>query len=404
MDNEIKSVIENLNTAFEAFKKSNDERLVEIEKKGKADPLLEEAVQKASEAVTELSELKKQLEKVEAKVNRPGFENQEQKQSEHKQAFTRYLKTGDDSELKSFEKKDNSVGVNADGGFAVPDELDRDVLARLRDVSPMRQLCDVFSAGKGYQKLVDLAGTTSGWVGETAARSTTNTPTLAMLTPFWGEIYASPRSTQQALDDVFFNIESWLAESVAVEFAEKEGAAFVSGDGTNKPKGFLAYTTAATADSSRAFGTIEHIATGVAGDFAASNKGDVFFDVVGKIKKGYRPNARWMMNKALLTEIRKFKDSQGNYLLRSGLEFNVPDSLLGYAIEENEDMPAKAASSLSIAFADFKQAYAITDMFGVRTLRDPYTAKPYVVFYSTKRVGGFLKEDAAIKLVKFAVS
>ena len=404
MDQEIKIIVEGLNTAFEQFKKSNDERIAQIEKKGKADPILEEAVQKASEAVTELSELKKKLEKLEAKANRKEFESEEQKQSEHRSAFVKYIKSGDETEIKSFEQKDNSVGVNADGGFAVPIELDRDVLKRLRDVSPMRSLCDVFSAGKGYQKLVDLAGASSGWVGETAARSTTNTPTLAQLTPFWGEIYASPRSTQQALDDVFFNVENWLAESVATEFAEKENVAFLSGDGTNKPKGILAYTTAATGDSSRTFGQIEHVATGVAGDFAASNKGDVFFDVVGKIKKGYRPNARWMLNKALLTEIRKFKDSQGNYLLRSGLEFNRPDTLLGYPIEENEDMPAKAASSLSILFGDFKQAYAITDMFGVRTLRDPYTAKPYIVFYSTKRVGGFLKEDAAIKVVKFAVS
>jgi HK97 family phage major capsid protein len=255
-----------------------------------------------------------------------------------------------------------------------------------------------------YKKLVNVRGTASGWVDEDDARTATASSSMAQVTPFMGEIYANPQATQQMLDDVFFNAEQFIIDECATEFAAKEGAAFVVGDGTKKPKGFCAYTTAATADSSRAFGTLEHVATGVAGDWAASNKADILITLVHKLKAGLRANARWVTNKGLLAEIRTFKDAEGNYLWRPGLEAGQPSTLLGYGITEAEDMPAKAASALSLAFGDFRRGYTIVDRIGTRILRDPYTNKPYVGFYVTKRVGGMVVDSQAIKFVKFAVS
>lgn len=191
---------------------------------------------------------------------------------------------------------------------------------------------------------------------------------------------------------------------LAEEFAVAEGAAFISGNGTNKPKGFLAYTTAATADSSRAFGTLEHIATGVSADFAASNKADVLYQVQAALRQGYRANAVWMMGKAMMFELMRIKDTTGQYLWQPSLQAGVPVNLLGTAVYEAEDMPVKAANSLSIAYGDFNRGYTIVDRVGTRMLRDPYTNKPYVGFYTTKRVGGGVINSEAIKLIKFSAS
>jgi len=255
-----------------------------------------------------------------------------------------------------------------------------------------------------YKKLVNTRGTASGWVDEDDARNATNSSSFAQVTPFMGELYAYPQATQQMLEDVFFNAEQWVVDEVSTEFSRVEGAAFVTGDGTKKPKGFLSYTTAATADSSRAFGTLQHVASGAAGDWAASNPQDKLLDVVYALKKAYRANARWMTSKAMLADVRKLKDADGNYIWRPGLEAGQPDTLLGYGIAENEDMPAKAANALSIAFGDFRRGYTVVDRIGTRILRDPYTNKPFVGFYVTKRVGGFLADSTSIKLFKFAAA
>ena len=285
----------------------------------------------------------------------------------------------------------------------MPEELDRDILTLLRDISPMREVATVRTiGGADYKKLVNKHGTTGGWVDEEDARAATDPSQLTLITPFMGEIYAYPQATQQMLDDVFFNAEAFIQDECALTFSEMEGAAFTTGDGTKKPKGFLAYATAATADSTRAFGTLQHIASGEASDWAASNPADKLFDVIYALKKGYRNGAVWMTSKAMLADVRKFRDSEGNYLWRPGLEAGQPDTLLGYGIVENEDMPAKAANALSMAFGDFKRGYTIVDRMGTRVLRDPYTNKPFVGFYLTKRVGGFLTDSQAIKLLKFS--
>jgi HK97 family phage major capsid protein len=307
--------------------------------------------------------------------------------------------------LKALEAKAWSMGSSADGGYTLPKTIDAEVEKMARDISPMRALARVVTVGTSdYHKLVNVNGIASGWVGETAARPATNTSQFQDVVPPMGEVYANPQVTQASLDDMFFNAEGELISQLSEELAAAEGAAFSTGNGTNKPKGFLAYATAATADSSRAFATLEHIATGVSGDFPASNKADFLYDVVAKLKAAYRPGAVWTMGKALMFEIMKFKDTAGNYLWQPMIRDGLVVNLLGYAVAEVEDTPTKAANSLSIAFGNFKRGYLIVDRVGMRMLRDPYSNKPYVGFYTTKRVGGAVINSEAIKIGKFGTA
>ncbi len=403
-----KDLIEQTARAFEEFKKANDARLDKIEKAG-ATGDLDAKLAKIEEDLSTALGLKAELARIEAKSNLQGlFSGDKPEKTAYKSAFfDRFVRKGEDSaELKDLMRKAWSIGTPADGGYALPEELDRTIEKMLRDVSPVRSVANVVQVGTSdYKKLVNVNGIASGWVGETAARPATNTSQFAEVAPPMGEVYANPQVTQHSLDDMFFNVEQELQDQLMEEFAVAEGAAFVSGNGTNKPKGFLAYTTAATADSSRAFGTIEHVATGVAGDFAASNKADILFTLVSKLKQGYRAGSVWMMNKGLLFEILKFKDTSGQYLWQPSLQASgISLNLLGFPVVEAEDMPAKAADALAIAFGNFRRAYTIVDRMGIRMLRDPYSNKPYVGFYTTKRVGGAVVNSEAIKVAKFALS
>lgn len=410
---ELKSLVEAIQKGFNDFKQVNDERLSKLEKGG-ATGDFEAKLAAVQKDIAEALDLKKELERLEAKTNLQGLigghkgADANPDKLAYKTAFIdRFVRKGEDSaEMKGLQSKAWSIGTAADGGYAVPEQIDREIEKLMRDVSPMRSVCKVVRVGTSdYKKLVNVNGIASGWVGETAARPATNTSQLAEVIPPLGELYASPQVTQQALDDMFFDVEGELQAQLLEEFAVAEGAAFTTGNGTNKPKGFLDYTTAATADASRAFGTLEHIATGVAGDFAASNKADVFFSVVAALKKAYRAGAIWMTPKSVLFEVLRFKDSTGQYLWQPSIQDSgLGIKLLGFMVEENEDMPAKAASSLSIAFGNFQRGYTIVDRIGMRMLRDPYTNKPYVGFYVTKRVGGAVINSQAIKVVKFATS
>ncbi|RMF17625.1 MAG: phage major capsid protein, partial [Alphaproteobacteria bacterium] len=241
-------------------------------------------------------------------------------------------------------------------------------------------------------------------VSETAPRIETTAPTFAEVAPPIGEIYANPAATQTMLDDAHFDVESWLADELSREFSIKESAAFLTGDGIDKPQGLLGYPTAASDDASRPFGTLEHLATGVDGDFPASSPSDILLDLVYGLKAEYRANARFLMNAATLNRVRKFKDVDGDYLWKPGLEAGTPSTLLGFPVVEAADMPDIAAGSLAIAFGDFARGYLIADRFGTRVLRDPYSNKPFVHFYATKRVGGALVDSQAIKLIKFAIA
>ena len=402
MSTEIKSAVDALAQAVAEF------RSVDREYKSRADAERADALAKANAAIEAAEAAKAAAEAASTKAGRfavGGGGDVDPAKAEHKRAFNSFVRKGVESGLAEIERKATQLAVNADGGFALPEEIASEVQARLVDISPVRQVATVVTVSTNdYKRLIDIRGTTSGWVGETAARPETDTPSLAERAAFMGEVYANPRATQMSLDDIFFNVEQWLSESVATEFARQEGNAFIVGNGTNKPKGFLNYTTAATADASRADAVLEHIATGVAGDFAASNKGDVLVNAVYKLKAGFRSGAAWMTNKAILGELRGIKDTTGQYLWQPGLAAGQPSTVLGYPVYEAEDMPTKAANALSIAFGNFRAGYCIVDRVGVRTLRDPYSSKPYVSFYTTKRVGGMLLDSEAIKVVKFATT
>jgi HK97 family phage major capsid protein len=326
------------------------------------------------------------------------------------------MRTGADDGLKDLElQADLNIGTDTEGGHTVPEVVDRDIQDRVKEISPIRQIASQITVGTSdYKKLVNLHGTASGWVGETTSRTKTGTPTLEQISFPDGEIYANPATTQRMLDDSFLNVEAWLAEEVALEFAKQEGIAFITGDGSNKPFGFLSGTPVATADGdspARAFGTLEYIPSGAAGAFAAgpgdspSGTGqDVLLDTVYALKAAFRNNARWVLGRLTMKEIRKMKDVDGNYLFQRGLQAGQPDQILGFPITEAEDMPVIEADSFSIAFGDFRRGYKIVDRMGTRTLRDPYTDKPNVLFYTTKRVSGNIIDDEAIKLIKFAAS
>jgi HK97 family phage major capsid protein len=409
MTDEIKSLVGKIEKGLEDFKQTNDERLAKLEK-GQSSSDFEAKLAKIQADIASAMDAKKDIEALEAKFNVQQIATSSKETNKdklaHKEAFfNNFVRKGNESGLRELEQKAWQIGVGSDGGFAVPEQIDRAIEQLARDLSPMRQVANVVQVGTSdYKKLVNVNGIASGWVGETAARPSTNTSSLAEVTFPMGELYANPQVTQQSLDDMFFNVESEIGTQLAEEFAIAEGAAFITGNGTNRPKGITTYTTAATADATRAFATIEHIATGVAGDFAATNKADVLYDVIAKLKAAYRGNANWMMNKALMFELLKIKDTTGQYLWQPSLQEGFPIRLLGFGVVEAEDMPVKAANALGIAFGDFRRAYTIVDRVGTRMLRDPYSNKPYVGFYTTKRVGGGLVNSEAVKFVKFSAT
>jgi HK97 family phage major capsid protein len=382
--------------AFEEFKAANDARLDAIENK-RADVLLEEKVDRIDRALTEQKSL---IEKAALAGRRPALAA-DPAASEHKSAWTSYLRRGDVAALAQFEAKALSVGSDADGGYVAPPELDRLIESRLKQVSPMRSIATVRTTSANvFKKPISLTAAGTGWVAETGARAQTNTPTLELREFPTAELYANLAATQTLLDDSFVNLEDWIAGEVEEAFAGQERAAFVSGDGSNKPKGFLAYDK--VAEGSHAWEKIGYIATGVDAGFAASDPVDDLIDLIYTPKTQYRQNARFVMNRKTVSAVRKLKDGDDHYVWS-------PDdaggsTLLGYPITEIEDMPDIAADSFSIAFGDFARGYLIVDRAGVRVLRDPYSAKPYVLFYVTKRVGGGVQNFDAIKALKFGES
>lgn len=394
---DIEDVAEALGKKFDEFKATNDKRIDGLEaEKSK----LSGTVDTLNEKLGELDNLKSELEKELIALKRPDGTSTKAA-SEHKTAFLQFVRKGIDAGLGELQAKALQIGTEADGGYAVPEELDRTIIELLKDASPMRQVCNQITVGSpDYKRLVSLGGAGSGWVGETEARPATGTPTLGQISAFMGEIYSNPQATQTSLDDIFFNAEQWLNSEVAREFSEKEGSAFLLGNGVNKPKGLLAYPMLTTGDDIRAFGSLQKLVSGIAGGF----NGDKLIDLIHALKAGYRANGKFMMGNLTVAYARKLKDSEGNYLWRPGLEAGVPSTLLGYGITENEDMPDVAADANAIAFGDFKRAYTIVDRIGTRVLRDPYTNKPYVGFYTTKRVGGMLVDSQAVKVLTLSAA
>jgi HK97 family phage major capsid protein len=379
---------------FEAFKTENDDRSAE---RRPPDVVNDE----------KMARMEQRLDDLTLKSARPALGRDTAPSSaaqlEHKSAFLEYVRTGESGGLRRLETKALSVGSNPDGGYLVPDEIEHAIGRRLTDISPIRSIAGVRQVGGSvYKKPFMTTGPSVGWVGETAARPQTNTPVLDELSFPTMELYAMPAATASLIEDSVVNIEEWLAGEVEQVFAEQEGAAFVSGDGVNKPKGFLSYNK--VDNGSWSWGNIGYLPTGAAGAFPASNPSDVLVDLIYSVKAGYRQNGNFVMNRKTQSTVRKFKDSTGNYLWQPPAQANGRATLMNFPVVESEDMPDVGANSFAIAFGDFRRGYLIVDRAGVRVLRDPFSAKPYVLFYTTKRVGGGVQDFDAVKLLKFAAS
>lgn len=405
---EARAAMHEMMAAFEAFKGANDARLDEIERKSSADALLEEKVARIDQAV---ASAQARLDRVVSEGRRPGIGGgapsdpasgraTSPMRGEEKSAFDGYLKTGASFGLEL--KAGLSTASNS-AGYVVPEQTERAIERRLMAGSPMREIATVRTVGAGvFRKPVSTAGVASGWVAETAARPETDPATLALLEFPSADLYANPAATQSLLDDAMIDLDEWLAAEVEDAFAAQETQAFVTGDGINKPKGFLSYDIVAEADHD--WGEIGYVASGAAGAFAATSPTDRLIDLVYAPKAQYRPNGRFVMNRKTVSAVRKFKDADGNYIWQPAQRAGETASLLGYRVTEIETMPDIAADSAAIAFGDFQRGYLIVDRAGVRVLRDPYSAKPYVLFYTTKRVGGGVQNFDAIKVMKFAAS
>jgi HK97 family phage major capsid protein len=411
---EIKRALDGFSQTLDAFMQKTDQELAEMKKstdKKSADVVTKDEVKRLT---TALEEQKQLVENLRLENNRPimtapdGTKTQlTTEQAEHKKAFESWFRKGVGEEgLDDLQKKALSVGTDPEGGYTVPLQMETAIDRVITEISEMRNIARVVQVSTAsYKKRVSMGGATSGWVGEQASRPNTDIPTLDVLEYPVMELYANPAATQSILDDSAINIDQWLADEVAIEFAQQEGAAFVNGNGAAKPRGFLSYDT--VLNDSWEWGKLGKVITGVDGDWADSSSDPGaettnIVDLVYSLKPVFRRNARFTMNRKTVAEIMKLRDADGRQLWSSGLRDGQPDRLMGYPIYEMEDMPDIGSDEYPIAFGDFQRGYIIVDRIGVRVLRDPFSAKPYVQFYTTKRVGGGIGHYEAIKLLQFA--
>jgi HK97 family phage major capsid protein len=424
----VKSVadaIDKIGSAFAEYQKTNDAR-IEAATKGAGTAELDAKLARMDAVINDLSEQKSKLEKLDAKLRRPGVlsgnsaEPASPEEVEHKTAFLSWMRSPSDAERRQkltaaqrvveekakLEGRAAAVvtGTGAAGGFALPLQIEQQIASIGLDISPIRQIATVRTVGTpDYKELFDLNGSGFEWIGETDVRNQTNTSNLAEVSPTFGMASAKPQATEESIDDLFFNVETWVVNSAAAAIAQGEGAAFVLGDGVKKPTGFLAGPApVVTDDTTRAFGTLEYVASGLAAAMPASS--DTFYDLVYAIRARYRANARWVTAKALLSVLRKYKTTTGEYLWQPALAMAQPATFMGYPITEAEDMPIVAANSFPLAFGDFREGYLIADRAGMRITRDEITTPGYVKFYIRKRVGGILRNTQAIKLLKIALA
>ncbi len=400
---ELKEMIDAIGKAFEQFKAENDARIKQIEAKGNVDPLLADKIEKINADLTAMSAMKKQLELIETAVGRmqlQGGSTQSAESRNRLKAFGYLMRKGADA-IKELEiQAAASTLSDPDGGFTVPEEVDAAIDRVALTVSAMRRLCTVRTISTDtYKKLVNQGGATSGWVAEKASRAETTTPTLAEIAINTKEVYAMPAATQSLLDDSAIDIGQWLADEVSIEFNEEEGDALISGDGVSKPKGIAAYTM--ITNGSYAWGKVGFIPGGHA---SLLNNTDKLIDLQHALKSVYRNGASFLMNDITMAVIRKMKDGEGNYIWRPGLEQGSPDTLLGKPVEIDDNVDDIGAGKYPIFFANFKRAYLIIDRLGTRVLRDPYTQKPFILFYCVRRCGGGIVMYEAIKCLKIAVS
>ena len=421
---EVKGLIEAQGRAWDEFKKAND-AAIQAKADGKS----------ISDLEAKLATINAELDKVQTKLSRPGAlgggkdgERQSPEAEAYKTAFLGWVRNPGDPERRTalqlrarelqkveakafggddgFETRATQTvtSTGSAGGFALPEIIERQIQRLSVDISPIRQISTVRTVGSpDYKELFDVNGAAFEWVGETGTRNQTNTPDLAEVAPTFGMASAKPQASEESLDDLFFDVEGWLVSSAAEAIAQGEGAAFVSGNGTSRPTGFLAGPTpVTTADASRAFGTLQYIASGQAA--ALPTSADTFLDVVYALRARYRANARWVTSKLVLAAMRKYKDTTNQYLWQPNVQAGEPSSFLGYPVVEAEDMPAVSAGNFALAFGDFREGYLIADRVGMRITRDEITTPGFVKFYVRKRVGGKLRNTQAIKLLKIAAS
>jgi HK97 family phage major capsid protein len=388
---------------FEEYKATNDQRVAALETRG-GDGLIDDKMRRLD---AEVDAKMQRIERTILEARRPALGREMADGAvhavEHKTAFEAYVRAGDAGGLRALETRAMSVGSGPDGGYLVPPQVEVDIASRLSVLSPIRAIADVRQVSSAtYTRPFSKTGPQAGWAAETAARPQTDGATLAQQSFPTMELYAMPAATQTLIDDAAVDLEAWIASEVETVFAEQEGKAFVTGDGTGKPTGFLSVTQ--VANSAWDWGKIGTIATGAAAGFSATNPVEVLFDLIYAAKAGYRQNARFVMNRKTQSELRKFKDAGGSYVWTPPAQAGGTASLFTFPVVEAEDMPNIAAGTTPIAFGDFRRGYLVVDRVGMRILRDPYSAKPYVLFYTTKRVGGGVADFDAIKLLKVAAS
>lgn len=432
--NEVKDLIQKQGEAWTVFKQAND-AAIQAKADGKAVGDLEAKVAKMGEAMDTYAESKAQIEEALTKMQRPGVGSEDkdtdaevkgfnstlraeyqskgrtapsamdaQSYGEYKSAFFKVAAGITVDSLSAGERKALSAGSDPDGGYLLPEATVGRMVAKVYEQSTMRQLANVMTISTDkIEGIIDNNEAGAGWVSELGSRSDSTTPQLGKYEIYAHEMYAMPKISQKLIDDASTNVEAWLASKVADKFARVEGTAFTTGTGVGQPRGLFSYTTAATADDTRAWGTFEHVKTGTNGGFNTTTKSDVLFDLIGAFKDQYLQSASFLMRRELRTAIRKLKGATSDlYLWEPGLAVGTPDRLLGYPVRIDQYVPAIATDSLSLALGDFKEAYTIVDRIGVRTLRDPFTAKPYIVFYSTKRSGGGAVNYEAVKFLKLS--
>jgi len=394
---EITDRVTALGHAWEQFKQVNDARLRDIERKGNADPLYQEHLQNINFA---MDNYKKRLDQIETAYDRPSLDTQEEgyksnaRNSEYGKAFRNYLRKGMDAGLESLQTKALSVGSDTDGGYLVTPTMSSKIVQSIYETSPMRQLASIETISSDALELIDDHDqAAAGWTAETGAITETSTPTLAKRNIPTNELYAQPKATQKLVDDAAIDIESWLSDKISDIFARKENTAFVNGNGVGQPRGILTYAAGTT------WGKIEQINSGSSGVVTA----DAIINLFYALKDAYSKRASFMMNRTVIQAVRLLKQTSTNqYLWQPGLAAGTPDTLMGVPVYMAADMPVAASGSLSVAVGDFKSAYQIVDRRGIRILRDPFTEKPFVKFYATKRVGGDVVNFESIKLMKLA--
>ena len=404
---EVQSAAETLARAFEEYKSTNDQRLAEIERRGGSDALHDDKLGRLDKVINRLQD---DVSQVKTALRRPALgaaaAKLQESGDEYKQSFMRYVTKGAEQEIQTLQTKDLSVVNDPAGGYMVPVEMSARIVQRQHDTTPMRQIASIMNiTSEAVEMLRDTNEPDASWASELAARTDTAEGTIGRIRIPAHELYAQPRATQKLLDDAVINVEEWLINKVADKFSRRENSAFVTGDGVAQPRGFASYTTQATGDATRSWGVLEHVVTGADGAFAASNPADALIGLLHKLPVGYMPGAVWLLPRSVAELIRKFKENTTNaYLWQPGLQQGAPASLLGFPLHLAEDMPAPAAGSLSVAFGNFFEGYTIVDRVGIRVLRDPYTAAPFVRFRCSKRVGGDVTNFEAVKFLKFSAS